>query len=146
MTDISLVVSISRTLLGLGALNLNDNVSYRVTSLLGTQVTWARTQATSAYMDGDVTVNRRRANVMEPLVLEVFGGTQIQLQANLDAALAAMVQDRFTMDVTVGGVLHGYYCEAADYQVAWVGYRFVAKQLTVAFTVPRRPIPRVGAS
>lgn len=144
MADITLAASVSRPNLGLGDLSINDYLNYRVVSLMGGQVVWTRNAVVSAYMDGDVTVNRRRANIDEPVVIDVLGATQAAMQANVDALVQAFCQDSFIMTLTVGGQTHGYYCESADYQMLWEGPKFIAQQIQIHFNVPRRPVPQLG--
>lgn len=145
MPDISLSVQVSRTLLGLTSLEINDHLNYYVTpSFLGAQVTWDRTQVTSPFVDDAVTVNRTRGRIGETITVEVRGDTQADLATNLDALLKAMTQDHYTLSVSVGGQGYSYQCEAADYQMTWSGPRMVSKQTQVQFTVPRSPIPLSG--
>jgi hypothetical protein len=148
MADLTLIALVSRDLLGLGALNINDHENYRVApGFLGGQVTWVRSTAASPYMDDEVTVHRRRGKVTEPVVVEVLSGdagTSTKMQSNVNALVQAFSQDNFTLDVTVNGQKHTYSCEAADFQIAWTGPRLVAKQLQVAFQMPRAPVPIVG--
>lgn len=145
MADIALVATVSRASLGLPALAINDHLSYALApGFLGASVVWKRNQASSAYLDGDVTVNRTRSNVVEPVVVEVMGVNQVALQNAVNDLIGAFIQDSFELSVTIGGVQHTYYCESADYQMTWVGHRFIAKQLQVSFQVPRRPVPKIG--
>ena len=151
--DLSMSVTISRTLLGLTPLEINDQLLYKIApGLLGGQVTWQRITASSPYMDDDITVNRRRGRVSEPLLVEVFGRSKAQpnadnpaiLKTNLGTLVQAMVQDTFDLTITLDAQTYIYACEAADYSMAWSTPRFVARQLQVAFVVPRAPVPVSG--
>lgn len=145
MPDLTLSCTISRTLLSLSALELNDHVKFYIgaESQPG-QVTWQREQVTSQFVEGDFTVSRRRGNVMETVTLEVLGDNQAQLQTNLAELIAAFKQDSFTLTTTFNGTSYAWACEAADYQVLWSGPRMVANQIQVQFQVPRKPIPTIG--
>jgi hypothetical protein len=146
MPNMHLSVQVTRTSLGLSNLEINDHNSYYVAdSFMGGQVAWQRTQVSSPWIDDEVTVNRRRGKVMENVVVEVLGLTQSALSANISTLIEAFNQDNFTLGVTIDGVQRSYQAEAADYQVQWNGPRQVAKQIQVVFSVPRSPIPTLGA-
>lgn len=144
MPDIALSVQIERTSLSLGPLEVNDQVNYRVAAMLGGQVSWQRTSASSTWMDGDVTVNRRRGNVNEQFTLEVLADNTADLHAKVGAAFDAFNQNSYTITVTIAGTAHVYLCESADYGVKWDGPREIALQAQVALTVPRQPVPVSG--
>lgn len=144
MPDLSLSVTVSRDLLGLGALELNDHDAYYCAPFTPGGVTWERISANGVFVEGDITVHRRRANVTESLVLEVNGDSQAELSTNLAALLQAFVQDSFNIDINVGGTHYQWACEAADYQVTWDGPRFIARRLQVTLGIPRKPLPAGG--
>lgn len=145
MTDLSLTVLVTRGALGLGDLDINDHVNYYVTpTFLGGQVSWDRVEVTSPFIDGSVTVNRRRSKVQENIGIEVLGDSQADLATNLAALIAAFTQDGFALNIGVGAQAYQYACEAADYQLTWSGPRSIARQALVAFTVPRQPNPIAG--
>lgn len=145
MPDITLAASVTRTQLGLGDLNINDHVSfYLATQLLGAQVQWNRQQVTSPFTDGAVTTQRFRQQVTEQVGVEVLAATAAEMQTNLAELLAAFCQDSYTLTLVVDGTTYAYRCEAADYQVAWTGPRFAARQGQVLFNVPRQPEPVSG--
>jgi hypothetical protein len=143
--DLALAVTVSRTLLGLAPLDINDHLNYYVTpQLLGGQVAWTRTQITSPWLDGAVTTNRVRQMVTEPLVIEVLGGTHGELKANVDTLVQAFIQDSFDLELTMGDAAYAYRCEAADYTLGWNGPRMMANQVQVTFSVPRQPTALLG--
>jgi|SRR6184192_3654342 len=145
MPDITLSVTVSRTGLGLSALEINDHLDYYIApQFLGANAQWNRTQVTSPFLDGSVTTQRYRQTVNEQLGVEVLGASQADLQAKLSALLGAFFQDSFTITITVDGTAYAYACEAADYQVNWNGPRFIAAQVQVVFSVPRSPAPVSG--
>lgn len=152
MADLNLSVVLTRDWLGLGPLNINDHVSYAVAQqFLGSTVSWNRNQLTSPYMDGSFTASRQRQSVTEQIAVEVFGRSTANgamspttLQANLAALIAAFNQDSFSLTLTLDGTTYSYEAEAADYQVSWVGPRFMARQVQVVFSLPRQPVPLAG--
>lgn len=144
MPDITLSVVITRTLLSLANLELNDHLNFVAAPSSPGQVQWQRQQVSSPWVDGAYTVNRHREQVMEELTFEVKGSSDANLQTNLGTIVAAFSQANFTITSTFNGTAYAWACEAADYQVVWDGPRHVAKQLQVRFTVPRSPIPTSG--
>jgi hypothetical protein len=150
--DLNLTVLVQRDSLGLTPLSINDGKVYRAsTQFLGGAVSWNRTQVTSPYIDGSVTVNRQRQMVQEQVAIEVSGRTvasptlsNVQLKANFDTLCQAFLQDSFTLTVEIDTAVYEYQCEAADYQITWTGPRFIAKQGLITFTVPRQPNAAVG--
>lgn len=150
--DLDLSVLVTRDWLGLGPLEVNDQVAYRsAPELLGTQVSWNNNRVGSPWIDGEFTVSRTRGMVEEPVGVEVTGRTlpnQVltgsRLQANFAALIDAFTQDSYTLTVTIDGVVYAYECEAAGYQVTWSGPRFMARRGKIAFTVPRQPAPVLG--
>ncbi len=146
MTDLTMSVEISRTSLGLAALEINDHTSYIVAGpeFLGGQVAWDRSQVSSPFVDGEVTTHRRRQNVSENIAVEVLGDNTADLQSNTRAIIDAFSQDSFTLTVELDSSTSVYLCEAADYKVVSSGPRYVANQLQVVFAVPRKPMPISG--
>jgi hypothetical protein len=144
--DISMSVLLSRTPLGLPALQINDHLNYKIApQFLGGNVQWNRQKVSSPFLDGEVTTQRSRQSVAEQIAVEVFAGSAAELQTNTAALIAAFSQDSFTLTVTLAGTVYAYACEAADVQVAWTGPRMMAHQGQVVFSVPRQPVALVGA-
>lgn len=142
MADIALSVTVSRVLLGAEPLEINDHTTYRLApGSMGGAVSWNNQRVSSPFMEGEATIFRTRGMVVEPVVVEVLGTDSQALRTNLNALVGAFIQDTFALSLTVDNVLFSYACEAADYQVSWVGPRFVARQLQVSFQVPRQPVP-----
>lgn len=141
--------SVTRASLGLPDLDLNDFTHYYVAdTFLGGQVTWNRTQVSSPWVDGQITVARTRGTVTETVAVEVLGASPNQVQTNLVNLLEAFLQDTYQLHVTLGGgsasATYVYQCEAADYQVSWTGPRMQANQVQVQLSVPRSPVPVTG--
>jgi hypothetical protein len=144
--DLALSVVITRTALALPPLELNDHIAYYVgPTFMGGSLAWSRTQIGSPWLDGMVTVHRSRQMVTEPVQLEVLGGDQAELDANMLAAVRAFSQSDFQLIVTLQGEARTYECEAADQTLLWTGPRAIAGQMQVTFQVPRQPVPSAGA-
>ena len=143
MTDVAMSVTITRSSLGLLDLDINDHLNYIVAGpeFLGGQMSWERNQVSSPFVDGDFTVNRRRQNVTENVVIEIMAGSGLELQVNTRVLTQAFSQDEFYMKVEINKATSIYRCEAADYKLVTSGPRFVANQIQCVFSVPRRPIP-----
>jgi hypothetical protein len=147
MSDLTLAGSVTRAALALADLNLNDYVSYYLSSeLMGGQERWVRNTDGSAYMDGEVTINRHRGNITERVGVEVMGSSQSVLDANILTLKQAFYQDSFQMTLTINSSTHTYQCEAADMDTSqiWVPGRQVGRIVLCVFDVPRRPIPIAG--
>lgn len=148
MTDLTISALVSRTQLALADLDINDHVDYVLAGpqAFGGAVQWSRKQVSAPWVDGEITVERHRTNVTEPLSVYVAGTSISDLDANLGTLIAAFQQDRFTFQLVVGGANHAWDCEAADIsQVLYDTTHVVAKYVTVTFAVPRKPIPLAGA-
>ena len=148
MSDLTLAGSVTRTSLALGDLNLNDYVSYYLSEqLMGGQERWVRNLDSSAYMDGELTINRHRGNITERVGVEVIGTSQSVLDANIAALKQAFYQDSFQLTLTINSSTHTYQCECADMdtQMVWNKGRQVGRVVLCVFDVPRRPIPLVGS-
>jgi hypothetical protein len=147
MSDLTLAGSVTRTPLALADLNLNDWVNYYLSEeLMGGEERWVRNTQGSAYMEGEVTVNRHRGNITEKVGVEVLGTSQAVLDANIATLKDAFYQDSFQMTLTINGSTHTYQCEAADLDntMVWNKARHVGRIVLCVFSVPRRPIPIAG--
>lgn len=147
MTDLPITARVTRPDLGLGDLDINDHVKYVVAgpqAMSGT-VTWDRKQVNAPWVDGDITVARRRMNVMESLTIYVKGATQADMDANISALIAAFTQDRYGLQFIIGSANHAWDCEAADYTVVLDTVHFHALYAQVTFMIPRKPVALSGA-
>lgn len=137
--------SVTRSSLGLGDLNIHDYLNYVVTNkIFGGSVTWQRNQVSSPFVDGDVTVTRRRPNVSEAFSIHVHGEDHEELATNISTLIAAFTQDSFNLGVTVGNQTYQYQCEAADYQMEWDQSKMHSTMATINFQLPRRPVAVSG--
>ena len=146
MSDIVLAASVSRGLLALPDLDINDHVNFYIAAQFwGAEETWERNVAGSPYVDGTVTVNRSRRNITQPVAVECLGSTQAALEANIAALKQAFYQDTFTLTVTTNSQAHAYACECADSTIGWTTGRIAGGIVQVVFQVPVKPIPLTGA-
>jgi hypothetical protein len=143
--DIALTASVTRSALGLSNLNINDKKKYNITAtMLGGGVSWQKQQVSSPYVDGDVTVTRRRPTVMEPLEIYVYGKTGNELTNNIRTLIDAFIQDTYNLLISIDGSTRQYKCECADYTIEYANTKFASGMTMVRFNVPRNPIPTVG--
>lgn len=147
MADLTLSLAISRALMGLPDLALNDHDNYVVgaSDFLTTNQQWTRNQVGSSYTDGQVTTHRYKNMITMPLQIEVFGTSQADLVNNASALKAAFSQDHFILKHILGGISTYWSCEAADWQMERTGPRLVARQMLFVFSVPTQPNPITGS-
>jgi hypothetical protein len=137
--------TVTRSDLGLADLNINDQADYIIGSeMLGAMVTWDRKVVSSPFVNGDVTVHRRRGNVAERFSVYVLAATQSEMQTNIKALIDAFNQHKFNLSITLDSTVYTYICEASDYQVEWMNTNFFALKVKVVFNLIRQPIPLVG--
>ena len=148
MTDFTLSVLLTRSLLGLSDLQINDHDAYYVAAgssdQLSPAVQWEKDQATSRYVEGSVTISRVRRTLNLNLGIEVMADTQADLMANIATLLKAITQDSFTLKATFKGVETRWAAEAADYALPRTAARINATQMMVNLVIPVQPIPVLG--
>lgn len=147
MTDLNVIAKVTRAQLGLQDLYINDHSKYVIAGLdiLSGTVSWQRQQVSAPWVDGDVTVARRRSSVMEPLTVYVAGTNQADLNTNIGTLLAAFTQDRYTLSIAIGSQQHDWDCEAADYSVKINTVYVKSVYVPVTFQIMRKPVPLTGA-
>lgn len=146
MTDITLAGLVTRTALSLSDLDINDHVNFILgVPMLGGQGRWTRNSQGGSYMDGEVTVNRRRPNIVENITVEVRGSDWTGVETNIAVLMAAFLQDSFQLKLTLNGTNHYYQCEAADWSYDLSTGRVASNMPKFTFEVPRRPIPVAGS-
>lgn len=134
------VATVTRESLGLPVLNINDHVNYQLgDQILGGSQTWNRQSVKSPYVDGETLVNRTRAQVQEQFQVQVFGGTQTEMQQNIAALIAAFTQFTYQLSVQIDDATYTYQCDTADYTVDWTNFRMMAHKALVKFQIPRSP-------
>lgn len=146
MSDLAMSVTITRDLLGLPDLELNDFESYYIAAeMLGGSVSWNKTKAASPYVDGEVTVAMVRGLVNEKLTVEVLGDDITELTANLGEAYTAFCQNGYRLQFSLDGLILAYQCEPASLNIAWTGPRVIARQVQLVVGFDRQPQPLTGA-
>lgn len=145
MADLTVTAVVTRSSLGLPNLNINDHSKYVLTTtMLGGSVAWQRNAISSPYVDGDITVTRRRPTVVEPMEIYVYGTNGANLMWNTAEVINAFCQDAFSLTVTINGATRQYSCESSDYSIEYNNAKFASKMCTVRLQVPRKPLPLVG--
>lgn len=137
--------TVTRSDLGLADLNINDGTNFKVSNeILGGTVTYDRNVVSSPYVNGDITVHRRRANVQERFAVYVYGSSQAVLRANVKTLIDAFSQDTFNVTISLDSDPNTYQCEASDYTVEWSNAHIFSLQVRVMFNLNRKPIPLAG--
>jgi hypothetical protein len=145
MADPSVGVTISRTLLGLGDLNLNDHISYITSAaFFGAGVTYRRSQVKSPYVEGAITTNRVRDVVQDQVSIDVLAPDYGTFQTNIHTLQDAFAQDEFILTLTLNGVPWAWLCEAADYKMDWSVPRIFGLYGQVQYTLLRQPLSVTG--
>lgn len=140
----TLSVVLTRTLLGLGDLEINDHTNYYVAELGDLSVTWRRLTTSSPYVDGEVTTQRSRQNTTRQIVVEVLGADWGDAQANARALMDALGQDEFEMTITQNTEVTTFLCEASDFTWRQTKERWHANRGQVAFSLLAKPVPIAG--
>jgi len=146
MSDISVNAKVTRTDLGLGDLNINDTTKYRIAgpSVMDGTTAWERNQVTSPWVEGDITISRRRGNVTSQLNIYVTGSTIGDMLANIRTLVDAFTQNRFTVQINMGTSVNQWDCEAADYSVVMDTAHVYNMYAMATFSLQRKPIPVAG--
>ena len=141
----NVTASVSRTSLGLPALDINDRVKYYLSEAVDSgSVAWRREQVESPYVESKITIGRVRDIVEQKIGIQVLGATQTTIATNIAALVAAFTQDTFTLTIQLDSQTYTWACEAADYTMDWSRERLHAHQVLMAFGFLRHPIPVGG--
>lgn len=136
---------VSRPVLGLPDLNINDHVKYVVSSdIMGGTITWRRQSVQSPYVEGEITVSRVRGVVEDKFSVDVLGVVQSDMQQNVADLIAAFTQDNFNMTIRIDDATYTWVCEACDYSMDWSVPRMHGLKTQVKFSLRRSPIPING--
>lgn len=148
----SLSVQVSRTLLSLGALELNHASRSRRIMPGGVgpgEAKFRRDTVSSPVVPGRILLTA--VPDVQTLMVKVrhAGSSHAELAARVAESIAAFTQDYYSLTVTLGGEQNAWLCEPADYSVGEAGqlteveYRALVQDVT--FEVTRSPIPLAGA-
>lgn len=147
VSDISLSAKVTRTDLGLGDLDINDSTNYRIAgpSVMEGTTSWERNQVSSPWVEGDITISRRRGNVTSQLAIYVNADTIGDMMSKTRTLVDAFTQNRFTLQINMGTAVNQWDCEAADYTVQMDTAHVYNMYSVVTFSLQRKPIPVAGA-
>jgi hypothetical protein len=145
MADLTVVANISRSLLALGDLNLNDYVNFTLaTPILGGEEAWKRNSQGSAYMDGEVEVNASRGNITETIGVWVTGSTHANMMANVTTLKQAFNQATYELYLSINGTVHEWRCYRANSSYEFSTGLIASRKVKWTFQVPRNPVPITG--
>ncbi len=146
MADIALTAKITRTLLSLGDLNINNHTTYAIgPTIFGGGRNWVRKSTDSDYVHGEPTISKRLANTTDMLQVYVKGSTMSALDTALGTLNDALAQHRYVLQLYMNGSDHQWDCEAADIVSATSDTAHVyGKIVMVTYQIPHYPIPLVG--
>lgn len=151
-------VMVTRTLLGLPPIDLNDpntlrhGDGYRIIrgSLGPGDVTWRKTVVDSPFVEGEAVVMAVKQQLHAPIGVRCLARSPAALTDVVQQVCTAFSQIRYTVQVTIEGTPWGtWLCQPADWSVGQSGsyseFHFMAVQQEIRFNVPRFPSPSAGA-
>jgi len=110
--------------------------------------TWNRQTVESPFAHGRTMVGRTLAMSAAPLVVQCFADDSTILAARIDALVGVLERFEYELQVEVDGVTYRWLCEGADSVPgdggAFVEYGLMQHFQTIAFSIPRHPIPLEG--
>jgi hypothetical protein len=150
MTASRKTVQVTRTLLALSNLNINDEGTYFLLEdgLEPGGVTWRRDEVESKYTDGSYEVGAVKEDARASYGVAVKAATQTALHTAVAAIVAAFTQRTFTLQVTIDSISTAYTCKRANYEVSWEGpwiddaFEPIA---VIAFSFDRRALQTTGS-
>lgn len=138
-------ITVSRTLLGLSALDINDHTNYITSAtFLGSGVTYRRSQVRSPYVDGAITTNRVKDIVQDQIAIDIPAPDQALFQYRIGVLQDAFAQDEFVLTLTLDGTPWAWLCEASDYKMDWSVPRIHGLFGQVQYTLIRQPVAVQG--
>lgn len=152
MPNLSLSVRVTRALLSLGDLGLQDPTNgYEVISGGPGTVGWRLTTVQSQYVHGNTLVSAVKDVSIAPLKIRVKASSHGTLDSRLDTLLDAFSQFSYFLGWTIEGVTEKLWlCQPANYSVSSDGaelskFHLMAKQYEVSLEIPRHPQPITGS-
>jgi hypothetical protein len=139
-----MTAGITRTLLGLGDLNLNTD-PFIVVDVKPGEVQWRRQETASFYVDGEFTVGRAKNSPRVQWTQQVSGTDQDDLDANMAALIDAFEQDTFQISYDLDGNTHTWRGECADWNPTYEKERVHGLIQLVVFSFKRMPRALAGA-
>lgn len=142
--SLTLACTISRALLSLPDLDLNDGAAFKVVSVTPGPEQWEKQKASSVFVDGDFTTQRRRRSPRMNVTVEVRGADQATLETNKQALRDAFSQDTFVLTFSLNGQSKQVYGEAADLDPDYTKERLHALKHLMSAEFERLPAPAIG--
>lgn len=136
---------VTRDELGLDDLDIDDGDRYVMTNKVNPgSVSWSRQQVESNFVHGAFTIGRRKDLSTMEMVINVEADHFHNLTNYVEELVEAFEQDTFRLHIEVEGRTYEWMCETADHAVSWDPVRVHNRRVSVAFSIPRQPIPVRG--
>lgn len=149
MSTLLVAGTVSRELLELTPLQLENIGVYRIVAAGPGSLAWRRNRATSEFVHGGPVVSAVKDVMNAPLVVRVYGTTAANLESRTATLLRAFEQFSYELKLVLGGVVHEWLCEPADYGPGEAGeydpHYLRALQHVYRFSIPRQPVPITGS-
>lgn len=136
---------ISRSLLALPDLDLNNGTPFKVIDIKPGDRTWRRQETSSAYVDGEFTVNRTRSTPKATWAQEIRAADQDEMNVFLSEVVQAFEQDTFEIWHVMDGAETRWKGETADWQPTYEKERLHGLRQQIIFSFKRVPVPILGA-
>lgn len=145
MNEVVVQAWVTRGELGLGDLHIHMPPTHYLTPVLElSTVTYDRIVADSRFVDGAVTVMRKKNQGQVQLTVDVVAATFLGLQQRKQTLIDAFTQDEFEFYIQFDTALYGWRGECADHNVKWQHEYIHNRRLAVTFDFPSNPTPIVG--
>lgn len=102
-------------------------------------VQWRKQEISSAYVEGSYVNTAVKENIVEPLVVYVYGGTPYELEQRVTALTDGLDQMQYQVTMRNGDLEETWDCTVADYVVQTPQEMLNATMAVVRASVPRRP-------
>lgn len=146
IADLNITAEVTRTELGLGNLDLNDDVNFRFGR--GVEVgrlTWRKDVVTSPYVHGRFPVREVKDAVESKITVYVIAPDHATLSTNVGVLIGAFTEQyEYNLQIVVEGQTYAWRCERADYEVAFATETFNALFVPVSLAFYRSPIQVAG--
>ena len=152
MADLVVAASITRTLLSLADLSLEDAGFCKVIGYDPGPTSKRRVQAKSPTVAGHVQTGSVADTRLIALTLRIYGASKSALDANIQTVVNAFEQFDYQLSVQLDDATVVWACDDAEYRpvrtdgdgVDQVGLSKAAKWQAFAFTIPAQPYPVSG--
>lgn len=146
IADLNLTAIVTRTELGLGDLDLNDEVNFQFGRGIEVgRLTWRKDVVTSPYVHGRFPVREVKDAVESKITIYVLGTDHATLSTNIGVLIGAFTEQyQYELQIIVEGQSYSWLCERADYEVAFATETFNAIFVPVSLSFYRSPIQVSG--